>query len=141
MPEACREVLEAADLILHVGDFTTAAFLEELRAFAPLEAVCGNMDEPALRAALPERVVVQAEGLQIGLVHDPGPLAGRHGRLAAAFPECDVVVYGHTHMPEVARAGTTWMINPGSPTERRRAPGHSMAVIEGGTPRLVALDA
>jgi putative phosphoesterase len=134
-------VLGAAELILHVGDFTTAAVLEELRAFAPVEAVFGNMDEPALRAELPERRVVEAQGLRIGLVHDPGPPGGRHERLAAAFPGCDLVAYGHTHMPEVARAGAVWIVNPGSPTERRRAPGHSMALIEGGRPRLLALDA
>jgi uncharacterized protein len=134
-------VLRTADLILHVGDFTTAGFLEELRVFAPVAAVFGNMDEPALRTALPERTIVEAEGLRVGLVHDPGPLAGRHERLVAAFPGCDVVAYGHTHMPEVARAGAVWIVNPGSPTERRRAPGHSLGVIESGTPRLIALDA
>jgi uncharacterized protein len=123
-----------------VGDFTTAAFLDELRSFAPVGGVYGNMDEPALRAVLPERSVVEMEGLQIGLVHDPGPGGGRHERLLAAFPDCDVVAYGHTHMPEVSRAGDVWIVNPGSPTERRRAPGHSMIVLDDGAPRLVALD-
>jgi uncharacterized protein len=133
-------LLESADVILHVGDFTTAAFLDELRSFAPVGGVYGNMDEPALRAVLPERSVVEVEGLQIGLVHDPGPGGGRHERLLAAFPDCDVVAYGHTHMPEVSRAGDVWIVNPGSPTERRRAPGHSMIVLDDGAPRLVALD-
>ena len=128
-------------MILHVGDFTTAAFLDELRSFAPVEGVYGNMDEPALRAALPERAVVEVDGLHVGLVHDPGPGGGRHERLLAAFPDCDVVAYGHTHMPEVSRAGDVWIVNPGSPTERRRAPGHSMIVLDDAAPRLVALDA
>jgi uncharacterized protein len=133
-------LLESADVILHVGDFTTVAFLDELRSFAPVEAVYGNMDEPALRAVLSERVVVEVEGLQVGLIHDPGPAGGRHERLITVFPECDVVAYGHTHVPEVSRAGDVWILNPGSPTERRRAPGHSMIVLDDGAPSLVALD-
>jgi putative phosphoesterase len=133
-------LLESADVILHVGDFTTAAFLDELRSFGPVEGVYGNMDEPALRAVLSERLVVEVGGLQVGLLHDPGPAGGRYERLLAAFPECDVVAYGHTHMPEVSRAGDVWILNPGSPTERRRAPAHSMIVLDDRAPRLVALD-
>jgi putative phosphoesterase len=122
-----------------VGDFTAAEVLAELRAFGPLAAVCGNMDEPALMAALPERLVAEAEGLRIGLVHDAGPRRGRHERLRAAFPDCDLIVYGHSHEPEVALTGATWIVNPGSPTERRRARAHTMAVVEAGVPRLVEL--
>jgi putative phosphoesterase len=123
-----------------VGDLTAADVLEELRRLGPVAAVHGNMDEPAVKAALPERLEVEAEGLRIGLVHDPGPAASRHGRLAAAFPGCDVIAYGHTHLPEMTREREKWIVNPGSPTERRRAPGHTMVVIEGGEPILVGLD-
>jgi uncharacterized protein len=98
------------------------------------------MDEPGLRAELPERAVVEVEGLRVGLVHDAGPAGGRHERLLAAFPECDAIAYGHTHMPEVSQADGVWVLNPGSPTERRRAPGRSLIVLEGGVPQLVALD-
>jgi uncharacterized protein len=133
-------VLEQASLALHVGDVTSAAVLEALRAVVRVEAVRGNMDEAELKAALPERAVVEAEGLRIGLVHDPGPAQGRHERLVDWFPGCDVVAYGHTHLPEVTRHGDVWIVNPGSPTERRRAPGHSLAVLVDGEPRLVALD-
>jgi uncharacterized protein len=122
-----------------VGDLTRAAVLEELHALAPVAAVHGNMDEPALRAALPERLVVETDGLRIGLVHDAGAAAGRHERLLEAFPDCDVIAYGHTHIPEVARAGRVWILNPGSPTERRRAPEHTMLVLEHGEPTLVSL--
>jgi uncharacterized protein len=139
LPDACARLLAAADLVLHVGDFTAAAVLEELRALAPVAAVHGNMDEPALAAALPERLVVEAEGLRVGLVHDAGPRRGRHERLRAAFPGCDLVVYGHSHESEVALAGETWIVNPGSPTERRGASSHTMAVVEVGVPRLVDL--
>jgi hypothetical protein len=130
-------LLERADLVLHVGDFTTAAVLEELREYAPVEAVHGNMDEPDLKARLPERTVVEAAGMRIGLVHDPGPRAGRHDRLRAWFPSCDLIAYGHTHLPEVVRAGEAWIANPGSPTERRGAAAHTLVVVERAEPELV----
>jgi putative phosphoesterase len=112
------------------------AVLEELAAFAPVEAVRGNMDEPALQAALPERRVVEIEDVRIGLVHIPGPSAGREERLVSWFPGCDAVVYGHTHVPQLERHRGVWILNPGSPTERRRAPGHSMALLEVARERL-----
>jgi uncharacterized protein len=125
---------------LHAGDFVTATVLDELRALArEVVGVHGNMDEPALRALLPERAVVDADGARIGVVHDAGPAAGRHERLRSWFPDCDVVVYGHTHMPEVAEADGVWILNPGSPTERRRAPTRTMAALEAGVPRLLTL--
>lgn len=127
-------------MALHVGDVTAEAVLDELHGLVRIEAVHGNMDEPALKASLPERAVVEAEGLSIGLVHDPGPSQGRHERLVEWFPGCDVVAYGHTHLPEVTRHGDVWIVNPGSPTERRRAPGHSLAVLVDGEPRLITLD-
>jgi hypothetical protein len=133
-------VLEQASVALHVGDVTSAAALEEMRALVRIEAVHGNMDEPELKESLPERAEVQAEGLRIGLVHDPGPAQGRHERLVEWFPRCDVVAYGHTHLPELARHGDVWIVSPGSPTERRRAPGHSLAVVVDGEPHLIALD-
>lgn len=119
--------------------------LEELGGLAPVEAVYGNMDEPALRESLPEERIVEVGGARIGVVHIPGPTAGREARLAARFSGCDAVVYGHTHLPQVARlgAGGVWILNPGSPTELRRGPVHSMLVldVEGGEirPELVTL--
>lgn len=133
-------MLEQASVALHVGDVTAAAVLEELRELVRIEAVHGNMDEPRLKAMLPDRAVVEAEGLRIGLVHDPGPAQDRHERLVEWFPGCHVVAYGHTHRPELTRHGQTWIVNPGSPTERRRAPGHSLAVLVDGEPHLIALD-
>lgn len=132
-------LLERADLVVHVGDFTALSVLDELRDLAPVAAVHGNMDEPALRGTLPERLVVEAEGLRIGLVHDAGPARRRHERLLAAFPGCDVVAYGHSHLPEVTRVEDTWVVNPGSPTERRRAAAHTMVVVAAGRPEVVEL--
>lgn len=105
--------------------------LDELRELGPpLQAVFGNMDEAALRESLPRDLVVEAGGARIGMVHVPGPRAGREARLAARFPGCDAVVYGHTHVPQVERHDGVWILNPGSPTERRSAPVHSMLVLE-----------
>jgi uncharacterized protein len=102
------------------------------------------MDEAVLREALPRERIVEVAGTRIGMVHIPGPRVGREARLAARFPGCDAVVYGHTHVPQVERFGQLWILNPGSPTERRAAPVHSMLVltIRGRrlTPKLVTLD-
>jgi putative phosphoesterase len=137
-------LLREAELILHAGDFVSVAFLVELRALGtPLEAVHGNMDEPALQASLPKQQVVEIGSLRIGMVHDAGPRAGREVRLAARFPNCDAVVYGHSHVPQVERFRHLWVLNPGSPTDKRRQPAHTMLVlrIRGSriTPELVEL--
>lgn len=122
----CLEALRRADLIVHGGDFSAVPVLEELRALGPpVQAVHGNADEPALREALPKELVVEVEAVRIGVVHVPGPAAGREERLLRRFPGCDAVVFGHTHLPVVERAGDVWLLNPGSPTERRRGPFHS----------------
>jgi putative phosphoesterase len=121
--------LERADLILHAGDFLARAVLDELRELAPLEGVHGNMDDAELKALLPGRRIVEVAGRRIGMVHDAGPAAGRAARLVAAFPGCDLVVYGHTHLPELVRHDGVLILNPGSPTERRRAPSHTMATV------------
>jgi putative phosphoesterase len=137
-------LLGGADLVLHGGDFVSAQFLEELRAIGPpVEGVAGNMDEPALKESLPKQQVVEVEGVRIAMLHDAGPRAGREARLAGRFPECEAVVYGHTHVPQVERFQHLWVLNPGSPTERRSAPVHSMLVlrVKGRriTPELVTL--
>jgi uncharacterized protein len=100
--------------------------------------VRGNMDDPSLQAALPERRVVEVEGARIGLVHSPGARLGREERLVSWFPDCKVVVYGHTHVPQLAQHRGVWILNPGSPTERRRAPNRSMALVEVGNERFDA---
>jgi uncharacterized protein len=130
LPDACMRELARADLILHGGDLVAASVLEQLSALAPVEAVHGNMDEPALKEALPGRHVVEIAGARIGMVHIAGPTAGREERLIARFPGCDAVVYGHTHVPEVTRHGGVLILNPGSPTERRRAAARGMLVLE-----------
>ena len=131
LPDECLERLRAADLILHAGDLVALPVLEELRALGPpVHAVYGNMDDAELKALLPRATVVEAGGARIGMIHVPGQREGREERLARNFPDCDAVVYGHTHEPEVTRTGPVWILNPGSPTERRRAPSHTMLVLE-----------
>jgi putative phosphoesterase len=137
-------LLAGAELVLHGGDFVSLQFLEELRGIGPpVEGVAGNMDEPALKELLLKQRVVEVENVRIGIVHDPGPRVGREARLAARFADCEAVVYGHTHVPQVERFQHLWILNPGSPTERRSAPTHSMLVlrVKGGriTPELVTL--
>jgi putative phosphoesterase len=144
LPGECARLISRADLVLHAGDFVSEQFFEELREIGPpLEAVSGNMDEPALKEALPKQRVVEIDRVRIAMVHDAGPRAGREARLAARFEDCGAVVYGHTHVPQVERFQHLWVLNPGSPTERRGGPVHSMLVltVRGNrlTPELVTL--
>ena len=145
LPDHCLQELRAADLILHGGDIATAAVLAELEAVGPpVLAVLGNVDEPALRGRVPEERVVEAGGARIAMVHDAGPARGRLARLRARFPDADAVVFGHSHIPlHEAEAGFQ-IFNPGSPTDRRRQPRHTMGVADaaGGRVsfRLIAVD-
>jgi putative phosphoesterase len=144
LPPTCVDHLRDADVVLHAGDLTGTVFLDELeRLGLPVHAVFGNADEPAVRDRLPERLVLELETNRIGLVHDPGLLDGREERLIGWFPTCDAVVFGHTHRPQAARNGSVWLLNPGSPTERRRSSSRSMLLLEldknGVRPELVEL--
>jgi uncharacterized protein len=131
VPERCLEMIGTADAVLHAGDFVTEDALAQIEAIGPrLWAVHGNVDEPALRQRLPAELQLEIEGVRIAVVHDPGPPAGRAERLRARFPEAGCVVFGHTHRPEHVRAGDLHLFNPGSPTERRRAPHRAMGMIE-----------
>jgi uncharacterized protein len=129
LPEQCVRRLEEADLVLHAGDFVADDVLEQLRGYGPLEAVHGNMDEEGVRRALPKEQIVDVGETRIGLVHDAGPRKGRPARLAGQFPDCDAVVYGHTHWPEASRHRRMLILNPGSPTERRRSPAPSLLLL------------
>jgi uncharacterized protein len=132
LPDACVERIEAADLLLHAGDFSTLEVLRELEAIGPpLVAVHGNVDSADIRRLLPEERVVEAEGARIAMVHDAGPSAGRLDRLRRRYGErADLVVFGHSHLPLHEQAPDGFQIlNPGSPTERRRAPAHTMGLI------------
>ncbi len=135
LPEACVERLRSADLIVHAGDIMRLPVLRELESFGPLVAVYGNVDDSEVRAALPAVASVETGGFTIAIVHDAGAAKGRLARLRRRFPDADAVVFGHSHIPLHERAPDGFQIfNPGSPTERRRAPAHTMgiATIAGG---------
>ena len=132
LPGACVERIAAADLLLHAGDFSTIDVLSELEAIGPpVVGVHGNVDSADLRRLLPEERVVEAEGARIAMVHDAGPRTGRLERMRRRFGDrADLVVFGHSHMPLHEQAPDGFQIlNPGSPTERRRAPSHTMGLI------------
>ncbi len=128
LPDGCVERLRAADLIIHAGDFSGSEILEELKGLGPVIGVHGNTDDALLRAALPESASIPVgEGCQIAVVHDAGPAQGRLRRLRARFPQADAVIFGHSHIPLHERARDGFQIfNPGSPTDRRRQPRHTM---------------
>jgi putative phosphoesterase len=132
LPEACLAELRAADLILHAGDIATVRVLEELEALGPpVRAVVGNVDELALiERGLPAALEVEAEGARIAMVHDAGPAKGRLERLRLRFPDADAVVFGHSHIPLHEHDGAFQIFNPGSPTDRRRQPRHTMGIAE-----------
>ena len=138
LPDECARRLAGADLILHGGDFTGPEVLAGLRRIAPVEAVYGNMDSAELRQTLPQRRVVEVGEARIGMVHIPGPRAGRAERLREWFPDCHAVVYGHTHVPEVAGEDDFLVLNPGSPTERRASPRHTMLMLNVEKSRVAA---
>jgi len=102
-------------------------FLDELAEVAPVHAVLGNND---IGLDLPERREVVLAGVRIGMVHDSGARTGREGRLARWFPACDLVVFGHSHIPLSARGAGQHLLNPGSPTDKRTQPHHTLALLD-----------
>ena len=130
-PGRCIELLEGADLIVHAGDWMRVAVLERITALGPpVVGVHGNVDEPALREQLPESVVFEHEGHAIGVIHDAGVRQGRLRRMRRLFPDASAVIFGHSHQPLLESEDGFQIFNPGSPTERRRAPTHTMGLLE-----------
>jgi putative phosphoesterase len=128
LPPGAWRVIEATEGVLHAGDLTVPAVLEGLRRRAPVWAVLGNNDL-ALQGLLPERLELELGGVAVAMVHDSGPMAGRRARLRRWFPRARVVVFGHSHIPVAEDDGELLLLNPGSPTDRRRMPTFTMAVL------------
>jgi hypothetical protein len=129
LPESCLSRLRSAELILHAGDISTAGVLDELRVLGPaVLAVHGNVDEPALRERLPAELEVELDGARLAMTHDAGPASGRIARLRRRFPRADAVVFGHSHIPLHEADDGFQIFNPGSPTDRRRQPRHTMGL-------------
>jgi putative phosphoesterase len=130
LPAECVEKIRAAEAVIHAGDFSAVSVLSELEALCPVVlGVYGNVDEPALWQLLPETLAVEVGGRTVAVVHDAGPKQGRLARMRARFPEADAVVFGHSHLPLHEEDGGFQIFNPGSPTERRRAPRPSMGLL------------
>ncbi len=129
LSDAAAALVANADVVLHCGDVVAPSFLRELEESGPVHAVLGNNDVD-LVGALPEELIVELGGVRVALVHDAGRAKGRAVRLARRFPDCDVVVFGHSHMP-VNEPGLDgqWLMNPGSATQRRRQPHHTLGVL------------
>lgn len=141
MPAQVWAEVERADVVLHAGDWVEESVLDELQARSRrLVGVWGNNDGAALRARLPETARVEIGGVRIAMTHETGATAGRERRMAEAFPDVDVLVFGHSHIPWDTVAGPDTanpglrLLNPGSCTDRRRQPVCTLqrAVIQGG---------
>jgi putative phosphoesterase len=130
LPARCSRLLAGAELILHAGDFSTVGVFEQLAQIGPpVKGVAGNVDEPALRARLPQVLELELEGVAVAMLHDAGPARGRLARMRRRFPDAAAVLFGHSHLPLLESAPDGFQIfNPGSPTERRLAPAHSMGL-------------
>lgn len=140
-PPRVAEVLDGVDLILHAGDVCRAETLDELAAYAPVLVALGNNDGPDVQAwGATEVVETTPDGLRVAMIHDSGPATGRGRRLRRRFPDADLVVFGHSHIPWDETVDGQRHVNPGSPTDKRRQPHGTMArmTVEGG--RIVALD-
>ena len=130
LPGRAVAELREADVILHGGDFMRAEVLAMLQRLGPpVHGIHGNVDDEALRRMLPAARVVKLGGARIGMVHDAGPRQGRLARMRFRFKDADAVVFGHSHLPlHEADADGFQIFNPGSPTERRSAPTHTMGI-------------
>lgn len=140
LPAAVRRAASAVDLIVHAGDWVEEQVLDDLLALGPVLGVWGNNDDTDLRARLPEVARAEIDGVRLAVVHETGAAAGREKRMDAAFPDTDLLVFGHSHIPwdTVTPAGLR-LLNPGSPTDRRRQPACTLmtATLSGGAVRDV----
>ncbi|GAA0908592.1 metallophosphoesterase [Pseudonocardia zijingensis] len=124
LPAPVWAAVDAADVVIHAGDWVSVDLLDALEARAQrLVGVFGNNDGAALRARLPEVARVELGGVRFAVVHETGASAGRERRCARAYPDVDVLVFGHSHIPwDTTAEGGLRLLNPGSPTDRRRQP-------------------
>jgi putative phosphoesterase len=136
LPDEVWLQIDRTDVVVHAGDWIDPELLDRLSARAAQLIACwGNNDGPDVRARLPETARVTLDGVRLGVVHETGPSAGREKRMSAAYPDLDVLVFGHSHIPWDTTTQTGLrLLNPGSPTDRRRqpAPTYMTARISGG---------
>ena len=131
VPADLANPLRAADVILHAGDVCTPDVLDTLQEFAPVHVVLGNNDGADVAAwGAPETLELTLAGVRIGMIHDAGPRQGRDRRMRRRFPEADLVVFGHSHIPLDEPDGAVHLFNPGSATDRRRMPTGTYGVLD-----------
>lgn len=139
MPAAVAAQLADVDVILHAGDVCVPALLDELAAFAPVHVVAGNNDGPDVTAwGAPETLEIVLAGLRVAMIHDSGPKDGRARRMRRRFPDAQLVVFGHSHIPWDTEQDGQRLFNPGSPTDKRRQPRGTMGRLEIDAGRLVS---
>ena len=130
-PPRVADVLRGADAILHAGDVCVPSVLDELAEFAPVHVVAGNNDGPDVVAwGAPETLSLDLDGLRVGMIHDSGNKVGRTARMRRRFPDADLVVFGHSHIPLDETGDGVRIFNPGSPTDRRRQPHGTVGVLD-----------
>ena len=143
LPDEVWAAVDAADVVVHAGDWVDASLVDSLESRAArLVGVHGNNDGPAVRARLPEVARVELDGLRLGVVHETGQSTGREKRCDEAHPDLDVLVFGHSHIPwDTTTPRGMRLLNPGSPTDRRRQPHHTYltATVRDGAITAVAL--
>lgn len=124
LPDALWRAIDEADVVVHAGDWMAESLLDEMQARAArLIGVYGNNDGPPLRARLPEVVRANLDGVRLAVIHETGQAAGREQRCATRFADCDLLVFGHSHIPwDTVAANGMRLLNPGSPTDRRQQP-------------------
>ena len=124
LPEAVWRAVDEADVVVHAGDWVDVRLLDALEARSRrLVGVHGNNDHGELRERLPEVARTEIEGVRVGVVHETGPSKGREQRASALYPDLDVLVFGHSHIPwDTTSESGLRLLNPGSPTDRRRQP-------------------
>ncbi|MDH4162577.1 MAG: metallophosphatase family protein [Nitrospirota bacterium] len=129
LPAKVFELFQDVDLILHAGDITELAVLDELRSLAPVEAVAGNMDGPAEQQRLPQKKVLQLGKYHVGLIHGKYKIDIQRDMIRKEFDKVDLIVYGHSHQPFFGKHGDMLFLNPGSPTDKVHAPYNSVAIV------------
>lgn len=141
LPAPLWEAVDAADVVVHAGDWVDVALLDAMESRSRrLIGVYGNNDGAPLRARLPEVARADLAGLRLAVVHETGPAAGRERRCASRFPDVDLLVFGHSHIPwDTTVPGGPRLLNPGSPTDRRRQPYATFATAEIGPGGPVAV--
>lgn len=137
LPDSVYAALDTAEVILHAGDVVVEDLIHELSGFAPTYAVLGNNDHE-LGGVLPETRLLDLVGVRVAMIHDSGPSKGRERRMRERFPDADLVVFGHSHIPiDATGLAGQRLFNPGSPTERRMQPNRTMGLLDLDDGRIV----